>query len=823
MKLLYEKARKNLLIVALLVNAFFLLLSYETFNVNKSSEIVIYSYGNKNELSSAASVRLVSISSDGTEINLSSIPLPENFVYDSVYDDIIYEGLERGKEAILPLHLEAAENIVLTFASNEYCGLIGIQDGENYQEIDLYNQENSAYYYNVRSNIKHETFPNISIQYLIAVGIVSLIIVGYLCIINTLTKDKEFNKNVCILTIKIFCLNFLLLIIARYYLKLKFEQLLISSSLLLIGLISKISLKDISTKVKVAISVFSVWIAFSLWGSAIFLPLGKLTINMQDILVFILLTCLIYRIFRKLIDIFVFKLQQSVINFASNTVDWFFKYRKIFIIGWLYVITVLIYYVGSPKWNIEFSIFWLLFLGFCYFFWYFFKKRENHFMMYFLISLFAMLPIALICNPANMTSDSFDQLSQIMKKQYNDHHPVMHTLWEQGILLLFHRIEAITFIQIIIFSFVNAKGAYYLRQKGVNEKCVYFLLYVSALWPSTLISTVTLWKDIMFCVAILWLTVLLAQILDDINGFFENKFRIIETFIVFFIVGTFRHNGSFVLGGLILIISIVIFGKSKKICRGILIIGMGVIVIGSKNLILSKLDAVPNGSLVSVVLYHGLAYEKYENVEVEEKTDEFLDSIMPINLAKELYNPSSANPYMFTEEAKENNAMAKFKGSNLEEVLTIYLKDFLRNPYLLIKDRLYGTDLLWDVFQGTYSYNDMYAAEFGANNLGLSRKYTPFESIIKSILRVSEKCDAIFWRGGICIDILMILLIVGCIIGLRNIVLMLLPTILNVVSLFLSMAWQDYRYVWFLWLVLPFVFSYVVLVPRETKDEALQK
>lgn len=178
---------------------------------------------------------------------------------------------------------------------------------------------------------------------------------------------------------------------------------------------------------------------------------------------------------------------------------------------------------------------------------------------------------------------------------------------------------------------------------------------------------------------------------------------------------------------------------------------------------------------------------------------------------------------MFTEEAKENNAMAKFKGSNLEEVLTIYLKEFLRNPYLLIKDRLYGTDLLWDVFQGTYSYNDMYAAEFGANNLGLSRKYTPFESIIKSILRVSEKCDAIFWRGGICIDILMILLIVGCIIGLRNIVLMLLPTILNVVSLFLSMAWQDYRYVWFLWLVLPFVFSYVVLVPRETKDEALQK
>ena len=821
LKIAYEKSCKNLLFVALLFNAFFLLSSYDVFNVAQNSDIFIYSYGNKNELSSSASVRLTSINSDGIEVKLSSISIPENFIYDPIYDDIIYEGVEEGKEAILPLHLEAAEDIILTFASNGYCGLIGIKDGDNYQEIDLYNSENSAYYYNVKSNIKYETFFDILIKYITVIGVVSIIVSGLILIINAVCKDKGFNKKICILATKIYLLNFLLLILTRYYLPLKFEILLSISSILLLGLVGTIHLKNLPEKFNIAIFVSSIWITFSLWGAVIFLPLGKVSLNIRDILIFLLLTVLIYRIIKKIIDVFAQGAQRFA-TVTSKVFSWFLKYKKVFIGGWLYVITVLIYYLGKSLQGMEVSIFWLFLLIFLAFLGYFFERKDNYFMTYFMVTALIMLPIVLIFNPANLTLDSFDQFGQIEEKLYSDHHPIMHTLLEQGILFLFHKIEAITIFQVLVFSFVNAKGAYYLLQKGVNENTIYFVLCLSALWPSTLINMVTLWKDIMFCVAILWLTILLAQMKDDLNGFFKNKLRIAETFIVLFVVGTFRHNGPFILAGLILIL-IFTFCKTKKFRNAILIVGMGVLVFCTKNAILSKLDVRANGSIVSVVLYHGLAYEKYEDIEVGEKTDKFLDSIMPIDLAKELYNPGSANPYMYTEIAKENNALTKFRESDLKEVLKVYLSEFLRNPYLLVKDRLYGTDLLWNVSQGKDSYNYMYAADVEANDLGIARKYTPFESIAKAILRMSENYDVIFWRGGIYMDILIILLIVGCIIGLKNIVLIFWPTILNVVSLFLSMAWQDYRYVWFLWLVVPFIFSCVVLIPRETKNEEIQK
>ena len=82
-------------------------------------------------------------------------------------------------------------------------------------------------------------------------------------------------------------------------------------------------------------------------------------------------------------------------------------------------------------------------------------------------------------------------------------------------------------------------------------------------------------------------------------------------------------------------------------------------------------------------------------------------------------------------------------------------------------------------------------------------------------MRNTEKFETIFWRGGLHLNILLILMIVGLKNRGKQIWLILCPIIMNVISLFLSMAWQDYRYVWFLWLVIPFIFGYTVMLPEK--------
>ena len=91
--------------------------------------------------------------------------------------------------------------------------------------------------------------------------------------------------------------------------------------------------------------------------------------------------------------------------------------------------------------------------------------------------------------------------------------------------------------------------------------------------------------------------------------------------------------------------------------------------------------------------------------------------------------------------------------------------------------------------------------------LGIERIHTPYEKTLQCILKTTETYEPLFWRGGLYIDILVILLLSEILKKRYRTLIIVSPIILNIGSLFLSMAWQEYRYVWFLTLVTPFVFG----------------
>ena len=76
----------------------------------------------------------------------------------------------------------------------------------------------------------------------------------------------------------------------------------------------------------------------------------------------------------------------------------------------------------------------------------------------------------------------------------------------------------------------------------------------------------------------------------------------------------------------------------------------------------------------------------------------------------------------------------------------------------------------------------------------------------------------IFYRAGLYLDILLVAFYCAVRKKKYRIILVSAPLLLNVASLMLSMAWQDFRYVWFVQLIAPFLVMYYWTETKNTMD-----
>lgn len=819
---------KKWVLLIFINSIFFVFLYVHTGNIN-NIPVEITSYGYKNQSAISSEVWLTSINADGNELDLSKCALENGFTYNSDYDDIVFPGIESGKKYTQRLLLKPYMKTIISFATGPYCGIIGITDGENYTEFDLYSINSDVFQYEVQANkIDNIVISKITIPYIIK----SLTILIILSIIILRLKQKQLEKikfkSILLFVLSQFAQTYFWILYSYYYRDLNFLTVFVLSSIFFVfsyGLgankIIFMNKKFLKTFLFFAVSIY---ISFSLWGNSIFLNIEKTRISYLDLFIFCGLTnwvCVAELFIIKYLNKFIFILQKFIIKlkFFTNLI-------LICVVATSNIILPLTLYkilYTSYNWKNAIPIilgFSLMFLAMSLYTLYksSYKslKEKNCFFIFFNFSLIVFIPILLICNPGCLTIDTFDQFNQLLTGVYSDHHPIMHTFFEGGILLLFRNVMAITIFQVIFFSFVNARCASFLFKKGISNTAIWIYLYISTFLPATLINIVTLWKDIPFSISILWITILLAEILDDIPAFFRNWNKLSQFFIALFIIGTFRHNGIVTILGLVIVFCFISIYIHK--CRSaiILLLSCTVIMI-SKFLVFQLVDITPNGSIASVVLYHGMAYVDYLNQELPDDIEKYLTNILPDEKIKELYSISSASPFMYTAEADQYDTMNKFRNADLKETLFLYLKTFTKYPYLIIKDRLFGTDLLWDVTQGQYSYNYMYTMEIENNPFNITRIETPFIPFFSKYLQLSQKWQMVFWRSGIYIDILLLSIFISFNRKKYRIFIISLPCILNTISLFLSMAWQDFRYVWFILLSTPFILFYGYTEIRERK------
>lgn len=431
-----------------------------------------------------------------------------------------------------------------------------------------------------------------------------------------------------------------------------------------------------------------------------------------------------------------------------------------------------------------------------------FKHRISVFIITFLICLFYQF----IFSPYIIHTDTYMEILDIINNKFSNWHPYFHILMMKSFYIIFGKLEYFLYFRFIIYSLLLNSILFYFQKKGLRIKFIYFISIFITIFPITGIMLVTLVKDIDFSIALVALTFYLFLIIKDYDFFRKNRLNYIYLTFSLFLVGVLRHNGIYiVIISVIFLLFLII--KYKKYMLYISIFLTFVLIFTIKiplYQILNVEDSPKNFDIAP--LMHGFCYLIVENKEIDKKIVDYLDEkvMSKENIIKH-YDKYNIDLFLhYTEDNVRNKNIDKTK------ILKMYLKQFISTPFLLIKDRLYGSDMLWNVSEKdnvrVYKYQIKYD-EFDTDyseSLDIKENYNEVLSSVINWLLVfisnNEFLNLLFFRTGIYIDLLIILLNY-CILKKKNEGLASIPIIINIITLFIAMGHQEYRYVWMIELV----------------------
>lgn len=428
------------------------------------------------------------------------------------------------------------------------------------------------------------------------------------------------------------------------------------------------------------------------------------------------------------------------------------------------------------------------------------KECRSHQVLVYCIIVLIGLIYQLAFDPYIVPPDGYMQIKDIQNNVFTNWHPYVHTLWMKVFIMLFGNLKYFIYFRIFAFAFIVTKILFYFYQKNLSLFKIYMIAILLSALPVTGVLLVTIYKDVDFTICFVFLTFLIYLLTMDFEYFHKNKFHYFFLMISLLGVGLFRHNGIIVM--MMTSIFLLILSKRKKILLTITVLVAVLTMLLFHYPIYQKLkvqDAPSNFNVATIL--HGfnrLIYQ--ENPKLDKEASKYLNKMMPLEDWKYSYDPYNIDLLLHYQEVDIRNMEI-----NKKRLIQLYLKQGMKTPIELLKDRLYGIDEVWNVSQQdevlTYKYQivfDEFETDYG-QMLNVYIKDNWLNQMIKKMLLTISKNEILnifFFRGGIYIDILIILLVYTIMKKNKKLFLCLLPFLINTITLFIAMHHYEYRYIW---------------------------
>lgn len=399
--------------------------------------------------------------------------------------------------------------------------------------------------------------------------------------------------------------------------------------------------------------------------------------------------------------------------------------------------------------------------------------------------------------PGIMTVDSLFQWIQIHILEFNDWHPVVHTWFLLLLTKIWDSPAVVGIAQILIMSLVFAYGAYRFRKQGANKWIVYLAIVGFACMPINGVYSVTLWKDILFSTAIMFLTILLFNIVSTEGKWLHKNTNVLLFFIASVGVVFFRHNGfpAFLVTMIIFFI-IFRFKLVKMYAVAIVVIALHFIVTGPIFSYFHVKPSDPNEAYAIPIQQIGRVISYDGNITKEQL--EYYGQVLPLEEWKNNYNPYIADPLKGSQ-----NYNRKFLYANKAEFFEHWLELCKQNPKLVTESYLDITSLVWQIKVPADGYTSTYGKEppspevLKEHRIKVAYGSEKVQTVLSKVLTKVENSPLnILNRPAVYLFIMILCLFVTAIKSNWKLILVALPCLLNAGTVAVALPAQDVRYLY---------------------------
>lgn len=445
------------------------------------------------------------------------------------------------------------------------------------------------------------------------------------------------------------------------------------------------------------------------------------------------------------------------------------------------------------------------------------------------IILFCIVSIILILYqfafyPYIYLTDGYMQVLEITSNTISNWQPYIHTYLLKLFDIIFNSYVPFIYFRIFVYSSIISFIMSYFYKRGMSLVKFYLIPIIFTILPTTGVVMVTLLKDIDFAICLALLSFYLYIIYNDFSYFNKNKFHYFLLLLSLIGVTFFRTNGFYV--SLIIVFFLLYFSikNKKKILYIMTIIFIAISFCIKVPLFkVLKIKKAPENFEIATIL-HGFDYLiTYHPEKLDSDTLKYLTSIISENDYKLYYDKYNIDLLLHYNNDDTDKKVRNLK-IDKKKLIKFYIKQFFKSPIYLMKDRLYGTDIIWNVIEddkiNELNYQTLYD-EFGTSYKNDNIRIKNNSKTITNVLQfISDNwlLNIIFFRMGIYIDILIVLINYQIISRKKKPLICIAPLIITLLTLFIAMHYQTVRYLYMLPGII-IIFSLVVIYSNNNKFE----
>ena len=442
--------------------------------------------------------------------------------------------------------------------------------------------------------------------------------------------------------------------------------------------------------------------------------------------------------------------------------------------------------------------------------------------------------------PGGFPLDAVYQYRQAMGElPLSDDHPVLDTLLMRAVLAIIPHPAALTAVQLLLFSLVLCAFLMMGYDRGVPLPLLVILGCFFALMPNQVLSWTNVLKDFPFTLALLWGTYLLLQLALDTPRSRKWPFYVCLALDIF-LVSLLRHNGAAPAAAMVLLCIVLTVRRYEQVkLRALTAAVLAAVSFGVfKGPVMTALNVAPVSLSPFTTLFCAVGSCVNKDLPLSEEADAILEKALPLKDWRDYYaryyghdfyywgRPEGSVPYTPTE-------------VTTPEILRVYGEALCKYPDVILKDRIDGCDILWDVAEPEDSFNAksfclVYDRDWMAQYVDMADYYDADDGVLrdyrqnfftKAYLRLTgtprnSVVDILLWRTGAYLIAFWVLLLFWRKNGMQRFRSAAVPFLGNLIISVLYVYHQSFRYVYFVQVcVLALLFATVVCRPRPPQPE----